>query len=502
MNIAFRVDASGQIGTGHFMRCLTLADALHKRGAKIRFISRNLPEYLREMLLIRGHQFAELPGALIVPPHSGLAHAHWLASDQNTDAQGSIDALSDQSWDWLVVDHYALDVTWESRLRSAVHKIFVIDDIADRRHDCDVLLDQNFYADMHTRYLGKVPAGCKLMLGPRFALLREEFYTFRQQLKPRRGVPRRILVFFGGVDADNHTLQAIRALTEMEFADLQVDVVVGELHPYLGRVEDACVEFGFTCHVQTKSMARLLAEADLAIGAGGTAVWERCCLGIPTLTICTAANQIRQVADAANGGLLLGLEGDGDIKDSIVRYLRVFLRNTALNQLVSRNAMLAVDGHGISRVIGNLDCTNVEIRMATAGDSAQIFEWRNHHRIRSASRDPKLILRSTHELWFSTLLASTEHVLLIGERNNSALGVVRFDIQKAVAEVSIYLVQESNEWGSGQDLLKSAERWLARNRSDVHELRADVLRSNERSHRLFLGANYEVESTTYSKRLR
>ena len=181
MNIAFRVDASTQIGTGHFMRCLTLADALKQHGAKIRFASRHMPEYLRDMLVVKGHEFMLLDSSPSDAISDGLSHANWLGTSQHADAQDTVQALSGQTWDWLIVDHYALDARWESALRQTAKNIFVIDDIADRQHDCDVLLDQNLYADMDSRYTGKVPAHCQLLLGPRYALLRDEFRQLREQ---------------------------------------------------------------------------------------------------------------------------------------------------------------------------------------------------------------------------------------------------------------------------------------------------------------------------------
>jgi len=156
LKIAVRVDASVQIGTGHFMRCLTLADGLRERGAKIRFVSRHLPEHLRSMLAEKGHEFVPLDSAKNDMPLDELEHAHWLGVSQPQDAADSIQALSEEAWDWLIVDHYALDMHWESAMRRTAKQIMVIDDIADRRHDCDVLLDQNFYSDMQKRYTGKV----------------------------------------------------------------------------------------------------------------------------------------------------------------------------------------------------------------------------------------------------------------------------------------------------------------------------------------------------------
>jgi UDP-2,4-diacetamido-2,4,6-trideoxy-beta-L-altropyranose hydrolase len=232
MNIAFRIDATHQIGTGHFMRCLTLADELNKQGAQLRFVSRNLLGHLRAMLEAKGIELVLLTNTASSAQIDDLAHSAWLGVSQAHDAQETVQALSDQVWDWLIVDHYALDARWERAVRETATQLMVIDDLADRQHDCDMLLDQNFYTDMHTRYLGKVPAHCQLLLGPRYALLREEFRTLHEQIKPRTGEVKRLLVFFGGIDADNYTGLAIKALADMDIKGMHVDVVIGVQHPY------------------------------------------------------------------------------------------------------------------------------------------------------------------------------------------------------------------------------------------------------------------------------
>lgn len=342
-HIAFRTDATSLIGTGHFMRCLTLGSALKSRGSHVRFVSRNLPEHLRNMLVEMDIEFVSLVGDVTLPPDGDLAHSNWLGASQADDAEDTIKALSDQRWDWLVVDHYALDVRWESDLRGTSKQIMVIDDIADRQHDCDVLLDQNFYADMQTRYVDKVPVHCQLLLGPRYALLRDEFRVMRQQIKPRSGVVKNILVFFGGVDAGNYTGLTLQALVDITHEDLHIDVVIGAQHPCREQIQATCAMHGYVCHVQTAHMAELMAKADLAIGAGGSATWERCAMGLPSLVMEIAENQHKSVNDLDRAGVIISL-GDARlvVKNTLVQAveklvvdeeLRVSLSNASL-QLV------------------------------------------------------------------------------------------------------------------------------------------------------------------------
>lgn len=357
--IAFRTDASSQIGTGHLMRCLTLADSLNQRGARIRFISRYLPEHLRSMLAANGHEFVLLNDVQNKENLDELGHAGWLGVSQTQDATDSVRALSNESWDWLIVDHYALDSRWETMLRQTVKKLMVVDDIADRKHNCDVLLDQNLHLDMESRYTGKVPRQCKLLLGPDYALLRDEFRKLHREIKPRNGSVGRVLIFFGGVDEDNYTGKAIDLLTEIKVENLHVDVVIGAQHPFCEQISAQCRQNGFVCYVQTDKMAELMATADIAIGAGGSSSWERCCLGLPALLIALADNQISiaRALDDFGAGIYVGRSGA-----KIIQRLRNefcgLLSNPDRLPSISETSYSLVDGMGVDRVcqeISSLD---------------------------------------------------------------------------------------------------------------------------------------------------
>jgi len=430
-----------------------------------------------------------------------LTHANWLVTSQAQDAQATVQALADHLWDWIIVDHYALDGRWESAVRASAKQLIVIDDLADRQHDCDVLLDQNFYADMQTRYVDKVPEHCQLLLGPRYALLRDEFRVLREHVKPRTGAVKNILVFFGGVDAGNYTELTLLALTGITHEELCVDVVIGAQHPCREKIQATCATHGYVCHVQTAHMAELMAKADLAIGAGGSATWERCCLGLPTLSFCVASNQRRQIEDAAEEGLLYAPSNDGDLMGVLKRHILALLENKTLLKHISTTAMSIVDGRGVIRVTSILSASGIEMRKASVSDSLKLFEWRNHPTIRSVSRSSGPIAWESHHLWLTTVLADKDRELLIGYLENEPVGVVRFDKEEDAAEVSIYLVPESGFIGQGRSLLSSAEQWLKENRSDIKRIRANVLDGNEPSKRLFLGANYRLETISYLKDL-
>jgi UDP-2,4-diacetamido-2,4,6-trideoxy-beta-L-altropyranose hydrolase len=501
MKVAFRLDASAQIGSGHFMRCLTLADALKRAGANTRFVSRELPDSFMQMLKRGGHECSLLSRDQSAGSDRDLRHSDWLGTSQMHDAQQTIRALADGSWDWLIVDHYALDARWESALRASTRMIAVIDDISDRAHDCDLLVDQNLQTGSRDRYANTVPKDCRMLLGPRYALLREEFLASRERAAPRDGMVQRILIFFGGFDADNHTGHAIEAVAGLGVSVQHVDVVIGAHHPHGEDIAAQCRRHGFTCHLQTERMAELTAAADLAIGAGGTAVWERCCLGLPALTLCVADNQKEQIAAAAGAGLVYAPEYVEAPAAFIQRHTLALMENRLLRASISNAGLLSVDGRGASRVADSIAGADIKIRAATADDARNLFAWRNDPGVREVSRSRGLIEWSTHKAWLAEVLSSPDRHLLIGEHQGSPVGVVRFDVKDEDADISIYLVPGTQPFGRGRSLLRCAERWLAANRPAVGRIRAEVMAGNERSKGLFLGAGYKCEFASYSKRL-
>ncbi len=314
-NILIRADASASIGTGHVMRCLTLADEIVKHNATVTFICRQLPEYLKQ--LIQSHH-ALLELSVWAIDNNSPPEGIWSQGQQLKDVKETINVTSETLWDYLVVDHYRLDHVWEKEFRNYTKKILVIDDLADRIHDCDLLLDQNFYMDMNDRYVDKVPAHCQLLLGPKYALLRDEFRQAHVHAKPRT-VINRILVCFGGSDPDNYTGRVIDALAQMNLKNIAIDVVIGAQHPAPDAIESLSKRNNFSCHIQVNNMAELMLAADLAIGSGGSISWERCCLGLPALCFSLAANQVAILESLHYCGAILYLGASESVSLDILR---------------------------------------------------------------------------------------------------------------------------------------------------------------------------------------
>ena len=504
MKVVIRADASRSIGGGHVMRCLAVAEALRERGATVHFICRMLDGHLGDLIEQSGYEVLALPAAKSDSPASGGSeHAGWLGVSWQQDAHETTEAISTLAArpDWLIVDHYALDASWETSLRATADRILVLDDLADRQHECDLLLDQNLYEDAQVRYVGKVPDRCRILVGPRHALLRPEFRRARLALRERCGTVRRILVFFGAAHAPEWAMLAIEALASIPHEDVHVDVVIGGQQLKRREIEQACSEHGFVCHVQTQRMAELMSAADLAIGAGGSAHWERCCLGLPCLTFAVATNQRRLVHDSALAGLLYAPEGGMPDRDTLARHLQACLQNPLLLGALSRNALAAVDGRGAARLLRAMGILAVNVRPAQARDRDRMFEWRNHPQTRAVSRNTAPLSRSGHAAWFASVLADGSRMLVIGELAGEPVGVVRFDIVEDTAEVSIYTVPVNGGQGRSAELLLAAERLLCRTRPEVRSLRAEVLEGNVPSQRLFASAAYSAQSFIYSKRL-
>lgn len=351
MKALVRVDASLPIGTGHVMRTLTLAEELKKRGSEVHFACREFPGNLIALVESRGFSVARLPTFPGVPAEGPLRHSPWLAVSQATDAEETLRACG-TGWDLLVADHYGIDADWQRRMRAGAKKILVIDDVADRHHDCDFLLDQNFYGNAEQRYVNKVPNNCRSLLGPKFALLRREFREARAQQIARRHELKNVLVFYGGADPENQAMVACRAL---EGLSLTVDVIAGPSNPHYEEIRDFCASRAkFTYHRSVTGMAPFMQKADLSLGGGGSTTWERCSLGLPALVTILAGNQIEMTDEAARIGVQKVAGRFDEVTPASLRQMIVTLKSEALRRM-SEAGLALVDGLGASRVVDEVD---------------------------------------------------------------------------------------------------------------------------------------------------
>jgi UDP-2,4-diacetamido-2,4,6-trideoxy-beta-L-altropyranose hydrolase len=324
------------------MRCLILAQALHHRGVETALVCRDIPATLADAARSDGIEVITLPTA---------ARASW----QN-DADLTAAAIGDRGGvaDLLVADAYPIATEWEIRLRPVARIICVIDDLANRRHDADILIDQNYLPDFRTRYDALLPAHAIKLLGPSYVLLRPQFAAERARLRVRDGSVKKILICFGGSDPTNETEKALIVMRPLAERGIALVVVVGGVHPQSDHIADLCQKIPRASFLQdTQAMAPLMAEADLAIGFAGSMTWERCCLGLPAVVAILTDHQapiasaVAEAGAAVNLGLAANLEGP--------EYLRAVngLTPDKLRDLQERNRAL-VDGQGVERVTSRL----------------------------------------------------------------------------------------------------------------------------------------------------
>ncbi len=343
MNIVFRADASVQMGIGHIMRCLTLADAFRQNGDTVHFICRQLDGHMIETIEDKKYPVFAL---------DAFTSDSALKDIQTEDARACRPIIEKIRPDWLIVDHYALDIQWHRLLKPLCKKLMVIDDLADREHLCDVLLDQT-YQRQESDYAALVPASCKILAGSQYALLRPEFYQLRDKSLKRRLSPRlnNMLISLGGTDSENVTGQVLHALQQCVLpSTLTITVVLGPTAPHLNTVQTLADTMPNATHVKVnvQNMAELMSDSDIAIGAAGTTTWERCCLGLPTITLVLADNQ-RMIAELLAKEQVIWLVK----KENLVQNLSHIFSGLMPDALAakSRKAMQMTDGLGVNRVI-------------------------------------------------------------------------------------------------------------------------------------------------------
>lgn len=365
MNIAIRVDASTRMGLGHLTRCRTLAKELQERGACVHFVCRAHQGHQIQMLEAEGYSVSSLPKAPEQTATDG-DYAAWLGVSQDQDADETLAALNkltknrkQAKWDWLIVDHYGLDQAWERRLRSVAKQVLVIDDLASREHDCDVLLDQNFSCQPDERYAKLLPKHAQDLLGPDFALLHPQYSMTRQTLDRCTAnmavvnPVRRVLVFFGGTDPENLTGRCLEALSDPALSETEVHIVVGANNPHKEALRRQAAARGAThLHEPRPHLADLMAEADLAIGASGTTTWERCCLGLPSLVISIAENQQPACSALTTANIIDYLGHYEDVRAAdITRGISRLVNDPVRRQKLTESSSTLVDGLGAQRVV-------------------------------------------------------------------------------------------------------------------------------------------------------
>ena len=279
------------------MRCITLAKAFRTHNLNPTFICKKLSGNI--INVIRDNQFPVVEIECIDSLDS-INDRHTIKLNNQhelIDAENTIRLIQDMSLDLLVVDHYALSSIWEKKINDFVQNIMVIDDLANRPHKCAFLLDQNYHPQPKEKYKGLVNNTCMQLIGPQYAILDESYREFAKLNRLRGMKVKNILVFFGSYDVSGETIKVLDAFLKINTDEIELNIVVGVNNPNKDYIQQKCLEKNYNFHCQINNMAELIYNADLGIGASGASTWERCILGLPTLTTIVADNQI----EVANG---------------------------------------------------------------------------------------------------------------------------------------------------------------------------------------------------------
>ncbi|SEO23383.1 UDP-2,4-diacetamido-2,4,6-trideoxy-beta-L-altropyranose hydrolase [Pseudomonas sp. NFACC39-1] len=488
MRVLIRADASPTIGSGHIARCLTLARVLRGQGTHVAFACRSLSGHRLQALATEGFATFALPD--LYPDEDPLQAIESLLPWQ-ADITALEQALSGQpGFDWIIVDHYGLDHHWQTAARRFAPRIMALDDLATRTYSVDLLLNQNL-SGTRAAYAGLLLEHCQTLLGPRYALLRDEFCG--RAIEPQPKV-RRVLVNFGGFDAAMQTHHAMRALAD--FHDLDVDFVAGADNPAWAQMQVMVASRPrWRLHSFVGNFHQLMFEADLFIGAGGGTSWERAAMGLPTICIAVSNNQQANGEVMATFGAHVYLGPREVVSVEQLRQAIGFVAdNHGMRCSLAQRSRQLVDGLGAKRVAATLAGALLQIRPATQADAQLLFDGRNAEAVRRVSLDTSIIDWDRHCQWLQASLVNAQRLLLIGETTDGPVGALRYDLQGTEALVSIYLFESRLGLGWGRALLAHGEAFVTTHWPQLRTLTAQILPGNPASLNLFRQAGF-IQST-------
>jgi len=490
MRVIFRVDASLQIGTGHVMRCLTLAQMLKENGANVKFICRKHEGNLIDKIRSSGFNVSELDLLLGDKVDHKLFHSHLLGTTQQQDAIDCVSALQPTKIDWLIVDHYGIDEDWQKDLKVYCDQLMVIDDLADRKHQCDILLDQSFGRQQRD-YETLVPTSCRLLLGPQYALIRPEFANWRQYSLERRTHPtfKQLLINLGGIDVNNVTEQILKELEICNLPhDMKIIIVMGGSAPHLESIKSKADSLSYKIEVKVDvdNMAEIMANADIAIGAGGITTWERCCLGLPTLQIAIAKNQefsnetlaghnavklLKEVREVANL-----LKDPGDWMKVVGGLAAQICNGMGAYKVFSKIANYKITLEHFGKVeLHNYVNLNVD-------DKILALNMRNHPEIKRWMYNQDDISNESHFDFIKSLEVDAERRYFLVKQKQRIIGSINFgqiDLHNSV-EFGLYTNPFDQLKGAGR-ILEAAAIYYAFRELGVSKLKLEVLTNNERA---------------------
>lgn len=477
MTFGIRVDSSARIGTGHLVRCLTLAKKLRSRGEDVIFLSQSLDGDMSSLATDAGFE---------------VLNVNTSQTNNKTpealDAIESLRLIKSRSINRVILDHYELSLGWEEQINNEVDDVFVIDDLTNRRHRCDLLLNQNLVPPHDEAYTSSDHGARQVLIGPKFALLQDEYESIRSIRSEENSRVERISVFMGGSDPSNATELVLRSLDAIDLTGIAVDVVIGQANSNRAQLLEA---FGsnpaFTFHTGFSSLAVLFSESDLAIGAGGTTNWERMCLGVPSIVIDIAENQREICVDLARAGLIEYLGSSHSVRQTDIQDAIEKLRSDQeLRNQFSWQGQITVDGLGATRVVETLipsDSQSLSLRGTRIGDITLYFNWVNEFSVRQNSINSHPIPWHVHEAWFISRIENPASQMYVLCADDLPIGQVRFERSGEVWTIDYSLDELVRGRGWGKILVGKGLAELRT--SSTGKIVANVKKSNLASRQIF-----------------
>jgi UDP-2,4-diacetamido-2,4,6-trideoxy-beta-L-altropyranose hydrolase len=479
-----RADASAQIGTGHVMRCLALAQAWQDAGGRVVFLMAMETPALEARLRSEGMEVIHLP----VQPGS------------TDDAIRTADFAHQVGADWVVVDGYHFGADYQRIIKDSGLRLLFIDDNGHAGHySADLVLNQNIHAH-EGLYPNKEPY-TRLLLGTRYVLLRREFLKWRGWKREIPEVARKVLVTMGGSDPDNVTLKVVQALQQVDMDGLEATVVVGGSNPHYEELQSAVQDSRFPIRLESNvvDMPELMAWADVAVSAGGSTSWELAFMGVPTLVVILASNQrpIAERLDAVGVAINLGWCADVSPPEMARVFMELMRTLTTRTQMAQRGQEL-VDGEGAARVLMYLNGERFRLRQVREDDCRLLWEWANDPDVRKASFSSELIPWEEHLQWFKSKLGDPNCLFFIAvDGIDVPIGQVRFDIvrEKKEAVISVSIDRKFRGKGYASAIIQLASQMLFR-LSEVNVIHAYIKQNNAASIRAFMKAGYRESGVT------
>ena len=469
--LLIRADAGCDIGVGHVMRCLALAQAWQDQGGSAIFALAKTAPAIEEKLRTENCIVESVPGRI----------------GSNEDAGCTAGLGRRHAAAWIVLDGYRFDPNYQGTIKDIGFKLLMIDDLGgSQAYFADLILNQNVHAAeaMYPNRQGQ----SRCLLGSRFALLRREFRSV--PVREQRTEARRVLITMGGSDPGNATarvLDALRAIPER----LEVKVVVG---PANSSAEGLTRALPGAHQIQIISnpdfMVDLMSWADIAVSAAGSTVWEMCRLGLPAILISIADNQEPGAEELGRKGIAVYLgprenARSSDITNAVVEVLRSPERRTRM----SRAGQRLVDGRGAERVVTALQASPLRIRRATQEDCWLLWQWVNDPQVRAASFNSQAISREDHAAWFARRLNSTDSAIYIAE-DSSGVPVGQFRVEwhgDKGAVVDISVAPEKRGAGIASSIIAEGAQTALRE-GGLQQLHAYIKPANSASQRAFESA--------------